>query len=191
VKIRSAEFWAAAASASAVPEAQYPEVAIAGRSNVGKSTLINAMTARRSLARTSSTPGCTRGLVFFRINDRVCLVDLPGYGYARRSKGERGRWKKLVEGYLLGREELGGVLILVDVRRGPENQEVELADFLYTHDIAFVWVLTKCDKLKRAQLDRRRRELAELFGEAPCVLTSGREGKGIDGLWKWVEAATS
>jgi len=191
MKIRSAEFWAAAATAGAVPAAEYPEVAIAGRSNVGKSTLINAMTARRSLARTSSTPGCTRGLVFFCINDRMCLVDLPGYGYARRSKTERGRWKQLVEGYLLGREELGGVLILVDVRRGPESEEIELADFLHTHGIAFVWVLTKCDKLKRGQLELRRRELADTFGDAPCVLTSARKGKGMDGLWKWVEAATS
>jgi GTP-binding protein len=109
VKIAKAEFRAAASAPAEIPPPVSPEVALAGRSNVGKSTLINALTGRKRLARTSQTPGCTRGLIFYNIDDRATLVDLPGYGWAKRSKAERAQWKRLVEHYLARREGLAGV----------------------------------------------------------------------------------
>ncbi len=149
------------------------------------------MTRRKALARTSNTPGCTRGIIFFRINERTTLTDLPGYGYAQRSKAERARWSKLIEGYLREREQLAGALILVDVRRGPEDEEIDLAGFLTECGVPYLWVLTKADKIKRAQLQKRLDELAPLLAGAPCVVTSAKTRAGIDGLWKWIEAASN
>ncbi len=189
VKVTKAEFAAAAPSIAAIPRAMHPEIAIAGRSNVGKSSLINKMVGRRRLARTSASPGATRGLVFFSINDEISLVDLPGYGYASRSKKEREGWQALVEHYLSRREELAGVLVLIDVRRGPEEEETMLARFLAHHGLAYAWVLTKCDKLATGRLKKRVEELAPLLGDAPAIVTSARTGRGIEALWAWVSAA--
>lgn len=191
MKITSAEFVAAATRPSEIPKPHYPEVALAGRSNVGKSSLINRLTARKKLARTSGTPGCTRGLIFFDINETTTLVDLPGYGWAKRSQGERERWKTLVETYLLGREALVGVLILVDVRRGPEEEERALAEFLTTHEIAYAWVLTKCDKLPKSKLRVRVRELDDEFDGIDSLPTSAKEGSGTAAVWGWMRGACS
>jgi GTP-binding protein len=189
VKVSLAEFTAAAATSAEIPRARAPEIALAGRSNVGKSSLINKLTGRRKLARTSQTPGCTRGLNFYSLDeDRLALVDLPGYGWARRSKQERDRWKVLVEHYLETREALCGVLMLVDARRGPEKEELMLADYLDAAAIPRAWVLTKSDKLKRAELDARLRELAALPQARPAVATSAESGQGIDALWHAMEA---
>jgi GTP-binding protein len=126
----SAEFLAAAAKARELPPAQSVEVAFAGRSNVGKSTLLNLLMQRQGLARTSSTPGCTRTINFFGLRTRagasLCFVDLPGYGFARRSKHERAEWADLAEGYLLERPSLGLVVLLVDARRGVEADDEDL-----------------------------------------------------------------
>jgi GTP-binding protein len=192
MKIARAEFIAAASSPGQIPTARAPEVALAGRSNVGKSSLINRLTARRKLARTSQTPGCTRGLNFYSIDDRLTLVDLPGYGWARRSKEERAKWKALVEYYLETRAELAGVLILTDARRGPEEEETMLADYLAAAEIPCAWVLTKTDKLTRAALGARMRAMAELDeGGAQPIATSAQTGRGIDDLWAWIEGAAA
>lgn len=189
--VHVAEFEAAARHSGEVPAAQRPELALAGRSNVGKSSLLNYLTGRKALARTSRTPGCTRGLIFFGIDDRVTLVDLPGYGYASRSKTERDAWKKLVEGYLAGRAALAGVLILVDVRRGPQDDEVTLADFLQAHEIPYAFVATKCDKLARSKcasaLAGLRRELAP----AAVLATSSSKGQGRDDVWRWIDESVA
>ncbi len=191
MRIDSAEFWAAAASPEAIPPARHAEIALAGRSNVGKSSLINKMTKRRRLARTSRTPGCTRGLVFFEINSELTLVDLPGYGYASRSQQERAAWKRLVEYYLETREELAGMLVLVDVRRGPEAEEMELARFLESRGISYAWVATKSDKLKRSKLAAARSRLSERLAPARVLSTSAVKGEGLDAVWAWVEAAVA
>lgn len=189
VKISSAEFWAAATQLQEVPAPRRPEIAVAGRSNVGKSSLINALARRKRLARTSQTPGCTRGIIFFDINQRLTLVDLPGYGWAQRSREERARWKRLVEGYLDERSALAGVALLVDLRRGPEQQERQLAEYLDARGIRRVWVLTKCDKLKRSKLAARLGELErELAGDV-LIVTSAHTGSGIDGVRYWMENA--
>jgi len=189
MKVTRAEFQAAATTPRSIPKARHPEIAVAGRSNVGKSSLINRLLGRRRLARTSATPGCTRGLVFFAVNDALSIVDLPGYGYASRSAAERKRWKTLVERYLVTREELAGVLILVDVRRGPQDDEHMLAEFLERHGLAYAWVVTKCDKLARGKLQHRLGELREEFRGAPALLTSAETGAGISELWSWIAAA--
>jgi GTP-binding protein len=186
VKIAKAEFWAAATAVAEIPPARCPEVAMAGRSNVGKSTLINCLTGRKKLARTSQTPGCTRGLIFYNIDDRSTLVDLPGYGWAKRSKSERTQWKRLVEHYLSRREALAAVLILIDVRRGPEQEELELAQFLARHGLRTAWALTKCDKLKRSALADRVRTLTAELAPEPVIPTSSNERKGIKEVWSWI-----
>lgn len=185
-----AEFWAAARQVSEIPRSRGPEIALAGRSNVGKSTLINRLLGRRKLARTSSTPGCTRGLIFYRVGERLALVDLPGYGWARRSTEERLAWKPLIEGYLAERKALAGTLILVDVRRGAEEEEQMLADYLDTHRIRRAWLLTKCDKLSRSELMRRLRDLAsELDGTMIAVGAGSNEG--IEAARAWIEEAVA
>lgn len=189
MKVTLAEFRASAATPAAIPAAAHPEVAIAGRSNVGKSSLINRMTGRRGLARTSRTPGCTRGLIFYDINDALTLVDLPGYGYASRSQAERRQWKTLVERYLATREELAGVLILVDCRRVPQEEELEFAAYLSSVGLVYAFVLTKTDKLGRAALARQGALLRASFEPAPLIATSAESGAGIESLWKWIRAA--
>lgn len=191
MKVTRAEFRAAAATPAAIPRAVHPEVAIAGRSNVGKSSLINRMTGRHSLARTSRTPGCTRGLIFYDVNNAFTLVDLPGYGYASRSQSERKQWKNLVERYLATREELAGVLILIDCRRGPEEEELELAGYLDSVGVVYTFVLTKADKLSRSALARQSSVLAASLQPASVLATSSESGAGIDALWKWIRAAVA
>lgn len=191
MKAPHAEFRAAASRPSEIPAARGPEVALAGRSNVGKSSLLNRLTGRRGLARTSRTPGCTRGLIFYEIGGgRVTLVDLPGYGWAQRSKQERSGWKALIEYYLDNRKALAGVLLLVDVRRGPEEEERMLADYLTHAGIAYGWLLTKCDKLSRGRLAARVRELEPQFGGARAIPTSSESGLGMDTVWRWIGEAS-
>ncbi|HEY5622769.1 MAG TPA: ribosome biogenesis GTP-binding protein YihA/YsxC [Gammaproteobacteria bacterium] len=189
MKIVSAEFVAAASKPADIPRARHPELALAGRSNVGKSSLINRLTARKKLARISQTPGCTRGLIFFEINESLTLVDLPGYGWARRSLAERASWKKLVEAYLTGRRALAGVLILIDVRRGAQEEELQLAEFLEAHSIPMSWVATKCDKLARAKLSTRLVELEADLGAGTLLTTSAKSGDGVDRVWDWIRDA--
>ncbi len=189
MKVRRATFRAAANTVASLPAATRPEVAVAGRSNVGKSSLLNAMTGQRGLARTSRTPGCTRGLLFYDVDDWMTLVDLPGYGYASRSHTEREGWKKLIEHYLSTRQELAGVLILVDVRRGPEEEESALAEYLESVGLPCAFVLTKADKLKRSQLARQSAAIAKVVAPAIVMPTSSQEGTGIDVVWRWIRAA--
>ncbi|MCL5966309.1 MAG: ribosome biogenesis GTP-binding protein YihA/YsxC [Deltaproteobacteria bacterium] len=171
-----------------------PQVAFAGRSNVGKSSLLNALTERSRLARVSRTPGRTRGIAFFEIEGRWAFADLPGYGYAKVSRAERDAWKTLVEGYFSGCRLLRKVYILVDARRGPGDEERMLASFLAGRGIAFRWVATKADKLT---VNERRAAAARFTGTewlenggAP-VLVSARTKAGIDLLWRDIRAAFS
>jgi GTP-binding protein len=189
MKVHQAEFRAATTTIASLPAAVHPEIAVSGRSNVGKSSLLNAMTGRRGLARTSRTPGCTRGLLFFDINERMTIVDLPGYGYASRSQTERVAWKKLIEHYLSSRQELAGVLVLVDVRRGPEQEEVDLAAFLDSVGLPYAVVLTKTDKLKRSALAQQTARIRAAVAPAIVLPTSSQSGAGIDAVWKWIRAA--
>jgi len=192
VKVTSATFVGAASEPGRFPAPSHPEVAFAGRSNVGKSSAINRLVSRRGLARTSSTPGRTQQLNFFDINDRLVLVDLPGYGYAKVSHAARDAWRPLVESYLGTRGVLAGVILIVDVRRGLEEEEDQLLEFLAALAIPALVIATKIDKLNRGAQAKALRALAT--GAVPIVPFSAVTGEGVAAVWKaiaeWTRAET-
>lgn len=152
MKINQAEFLVSSSDIKQCPKPDKPEYAFIGRSNVGKSSLINMLTERRKLAKTSSSPGKTILINHFIINDAWYLVDLPGYGYAKRSKTERGKWEKMIQKYLLNRTNLLSVFVLIDSRVTPQSNDLEFINWLGMSQIPFVIVFTKADKMKSTQL---------------------------------------
>ena len=190
MKITSVEFAGAATQPGGAPKLPYPEIAFAGRSNVGKSSLINRLLERK-IARTSSTPGRTQQLNFFVVNEKFTFVDLPGYGYAKVSKQDRQHWRQLIEDYLVNARNLRGVIIIVDVRRGPEAEEEALCNFLTHHQRPFLIVATKSDKLKRAELEKQHKALTgKLDGYEP-LLFSAENNTGKEELWQAIEELVS
>jgi GTP-binding protein len=175
------------------PETNLPQIAFAGRSNVGKSSLINRLLGRRSVARVSRTPGRTREINFFRINEQFVLADLPGYGYARISKERRAAWGPLIEHYLGNTRALRGVVQLVDIRHEPTRDDRAMMEFLGSLDLPGVVVLTKADKLSRAAVATRHAELAEELGlaEEQIIPFSAETGAGRDDLARTVEELVS
>ncbi|SLM29063.1 putative GTP-binding protein EngB [Desulfamplus magnetovallimortis] len=162
--IKQAEFIKSAVNPSHFPEPEFPEVAFAGRSNVGKSSLINTLVNRKSLVKTSSRPGCTQLINFFNINSNFFFVDLPGYGYAKVSKKIRAQWGPMVERYLSVRPNLMGVLLLIDIRREPRKEEFELMQWLANRSIPALIVLTKADKLSRNKQQKQLAATASMLG---------------------------
>jgi GTP-binding protein len=168
------------------PPADRPEVAFAGRSNVGKSSLLNALVNRKNLARTSSTPGRTQALNFFRVDDRFTFVDLPGYGYARVSLDVKKSWRGMVEAYLRGRPTLRAVVVILDIRRDLEEDDRSLMEWLKQEGKHVIPVLTKADKLKRRERAARVHTMeSDLSGVVPQkpVLFSAKTGEGRKELW--------
>ncbi|MFO7931525.1 MAG: ribosome biogenesis GTP-binding protein YihA/YsxC [Thermodesulfobacteriota bacterium] len=188
MKITSASFDKSAASAGQYPPAELPEIAFAGRSNVGKSSLINTLLNRRHLVKTGSTPGKTRLINFFIINNAFSFVDLPGYGYAKVPASEREKWGKMVETYLSTRSTLRGVVILQDIRRMPGEEEIQLLDYLGHHRLPVIMVLTKADKFSRnkqiTQARRIRQTLEMEEDETLCFSAKSRQGTDI--LWEMI-----
>jgi GTP-binding protein len=185
-KVR-ASFLTSAAQPSDFPPPSLPEIAVVGRSNVGKSSLINTLVGQPGLARTSRTPGRTRLVNWFAIEDRFYLVDLPGYGYAEVSHATREGWRPLIEGYLDGRASLAGVLLLIDIRRGVLDEELDFVPWLAEREVPVVVALTKADKLaknKRMIEVARARQALALRKEPLAVSTLSNEG--IDPLWRAV-----
>jgi len=181
---RPCEFVAGAAQLEAVPEASLPEIAFAGRSNVGKSSLVNALTGRKTLARTSNTPGRTQQLNFFRLAERLTLVDLPGYGYARAARADIEAWTALVNGYLRGRPALRRVLVLVDARHGLKESDHTLMGMLDQAAVVYQVVLTKADKTKAAELAAGMAAVAaelkrHVAAHPVLIATSSVNGAGI------------
>ncbi len=176
------------------PSVSLPQVAFAGRSNVGKSSLLNALVGHSRLARVGKTPGRTRGIALFEVEGKFAFADLPGYGFARVSRSERDHWKSLVEGYFSSCRLLRRVYLLVDVRRGPEEEERMLAEYLLARRLPYRWVGTKADKVSARELPG----VASRFsgpgwldaGGAP-VIVSARTRKGVDLLWRDIRAAFS
>ena len=183
--IRSLEFLGPMASADGWrPPNELPEVAFAGRSNVGKSSLLNRLVRRKAFARVSSTPGRTREINFFKVNDRFVLVDLPGYGFAQISKARKAEWLPLIEGYLRQSPALRGVVQLLDVRHTPSKDDLQMLDFLADVGVPTIVVLTKIDKLRPRELPERVRELAtELqLDEEQMIPFSAETNAGRDEL---------
>ncbi len=184
--ITSAEFVTSAARLGQCPPPELPEFAFAGRSNVGKSSLLNTLMNRRRLALTSATPGKTRLINFFRINRRYLLVDLPGYGYARVAESERRSWRPMVESYLAGRQTLRAVALLVDIRRTPGPEEELLLHWLDRRSIPAVVVATKTDKISRRAQETRRALIADGLALSPeeVILFSAKTRQGRQELWQ-------
>jgi len=181
------DFLRGAAALDDIPPTRAPEIAFAGRSNVGKSSLVNALTGRTTLARVSNTPGRTREINFFLLGSRLMLADLPGYGYARVSKEQSARWTELVFAYLRGRPNLRRVVLLIDARRGLLEHDVEVMDLLDKAAVSYQIVLTKMDKLKPQELRETEINVAVVaakHGAAhPEILgTSSVSGEGIPEL---------
>ncbi len=197
-RVVEAKFVAGAVDASSLPPPTLLEVAFAGRSNVGKSSLLNALMQRRGLARTSNTPGCTRQLNIFEVRCAdglaVRFADLPGYGWARRSKVERTEWQRMIEGYLGTRAGLRAVVILVDVRRGVEEEERQLVDFLAQpravsgKPLEVILVATKIDKLSVAARKPALEKVKQSAGTRPIGF-SALEGEGREELWTRIRRA--
>jgi GTP-binding protein len=187
--VKSAEFITSAVKPGQYPEARHPEVAFAGRSNVGKSSLINALVNRKRLVKTSSTPGRTQLINFFSINERLFLVDLPGYGYARVPESVRRKWGPMIETYLKGRETLKAVVLILDIRRTPGVEERNFIDWLTLYRRWCILVLTKVDKLSNSARKRQRQVIGGALNLDPTdlILFSAKTRQGQPELWSAIE----
>ena len=192
MEIRSAEFVMSNTTVKGCPKPTRPEYAFIGRSNVGKSSLLNMLSGRKKLAKISSTPGKTRLINHFLVNDEWYIVDLPGYGYAKISKTERQKWRKMVHQYLRMRSNLMCVFVLIDSRIPPQKIDLEFMDWLGSHQIPFVIVFTKADKLKKSELDNPKSELEKAmltsWESLPQLFySSGRDSTGKEELLSFIE----
>ena len=192
MKIKSAEYIISNADARKCPEGNIPEYAFIGRSNVGKSSLINMLTERAALAKTSATPGKTLLINHFLINKEWYIVDLPGYGYAKRSKDSRDKFRKIIEGYILRREQMTNLFVLVDARHDPQKIDLELMEWLGENGVPFSIVFTKMDKLGKvvgvANVNKYLKKLKESWEELPpYFMTSSEDRRGREELLAYIE----
>ncbi|WP_018130987.1 ribosome biogenesis GTP-binding protein YihA/YsxC [Effusibacillus pohliae] len=188
--IHSSEFVISAVGPKQYPEGTQPEIALAGRSNVGKSSLINRMVNRKNLARTSAKPGKTQTLNFYHINRAFYFVDLPGYGFAQVPKSVKDKWAKFIEQYLAQREQLKAVLQLVDLRHPPTKEDMQMFDWLGHFGIPRIVVTTKADKISRGHWAKHQKVIREALNvpkEVPMVLFSAETGQGREELWSLLE----
>lgn len=186
MKVTSAEIVISAVKPDQYPEVDLPEFALAGRSNVGKSSFINKMINRKALARTSSKPGKTQTLNFYLINEMLHFVDVPGYGYAKVSKREREIWGKMIETYLTTREQLKAVVQIVDLRHPPSNDDVMMYEFVKHYDIPVVIIATKADKIPKGKWDKHLKVVRETLDLEPgdhLIKFSSETGLGKDEAW--------
>ncbi len=161
------------------------QIALAGRSNVGKSSLVNALAGRKSLAKISATPGKTRSLNFYHVEpDGFYVVDLPGYGYARCSKEERNKWGKLMQQYLTNCQSLKALAVLLDCRLPPQKLDLQLVEFASRHSIPILPILTKADKCKQRERSDRQKQWAGLLGGTMPIITSSANGIGLQNVWE-------
>ncbi len=189
--VKSAEFVTSAVKTRQYPEALHPEAAFAGRSNVGKSSLINTLVNRKRLVRTSATPGRTQLINFFIVNHNVSLVDLPGYGYAKVPVSVRRHWGPMVETYLKSRQTLKAVVLIMDVRRIPGIEEQNFIDWLHLYQRTPILVLTKADKLSKSARIKQRQAIGSALGvkEAALILFSAKTRLGKPEVWSAIERA--
>lgn len=191
MEITSADFVKSSSQLEECPAPKIPEYAFIGRSNVGKSSLINLLTKRRKLAKTSSTPGKTQLINHFLVNETWYLVDLPGYGWAQVSKKEKEKWKKMIEDYLLGRENLACVFLLVDSRHEPQQLDIAFMEWMGEEEVPFAVVFTKADKLGKTQIQsnvsKYKKVMLNTWEELPTMfITSSEEKVGGDDILEFI-----
>ncbi|MGM7720943.1 ribosome biogenesis GTP-binding protein YihA/YsxC [uncultured Metabacillus sp.] len=189
MKVTSSEIVISAVKPDQYPEGDLPEIALAGRSNVGKSSFINKMLARKNLARTSSKPGKTQTLNFYLINEILHFVDVPGYGYAKVSKKEREAWGRMIETYITTRKQLRAVVLLIDVRHPPTNDDVLMYEFLKHYEIPTMIVATKADKIPKSKWQKHVKVIKDTLNMEKSdsfVLFSSETGQGKEEAWKLI-----
>jgi GTP-binding protein len=192
MKLESAVFEISAALPSQLPESTMPEVVFSGRSNVGKSSLINRLLNRKSLAKTSSTPGKTKTINFYKL-DTLRLVDLPGYGYAKVSHSEKRRWADLISSYFESDRDLRLVVQLIDIRHSPTQDDLRMLEYMTEYELPFIVVLTKADKLKKTALTQQIQALQHQFSDyvgIKFIPFSSKTGEGVGELRKIVDLVT-
>ncbi len=189
MKILSAEFITSATRPAQYPPVNYPEIAFAGKSNVGKSSLINVLVNRKRLVKTSTTPGRTQLINFFDINSSMTFVDLPGYGYAKVPASIKKSWKPMIETYLSERPTLKAVVMIMDIRRNPDEKDLYLVNWLGHHQIPTITILTKTDKLKTSQQARQLTLVSTITGipKDQIILFSAKTRTGKERIWDAIE----
>lgn len=186
----SAEFLLSAAQAGQFPPEELPEVAFLGRSNAGKSTLLNCLAGQKGLAFTSSTPGRTQAVNFFRVDGRMLFVDLPGYGYAKAPKEVSRAWQKVIEEYLRDRKKLALGVLLVDSRRGWMESDLGLKEWMDFHGRPYVVVATKVDKLNQKERSQSQKAIRAHYPEGELIWFSAVSGQGVKELWQTIWKTT-
>ncbi|MDR0899815.1 MAG: ribosome biogenesis GTP-binding protein YihA/YsxC [Lactobacillaceae bacterium] len=194
MKVNNADLITSAVKESQYPEASIPEIAFVGRSNVGKSSLINKLLNRKSLARTSGQPGKTQTLNFYNIEGKLVFVDVPGYGYAKVSKTQREQFGQMIEEYLSTRDVLKGVVSLMDSRHQPTEDDVLMYQWLNYYKIPILVVGTKVDKIPKSQINKVESQIKKTIqfdrANSDLILFSSQTGVGFDELWQWIEDKT-
>lgn len=191
MNVKKAEIVMSAVSPAQYPDTGFPEIALAGRSNVGKSSFINTLLRRKNLARTSSQPGKTQTLNFYAINDSFYFVDVPGYGYAKVSKKERAKWGAMINEYLLEREELRAVVSLIDLRHEPTKEDIQMYDFLKYYELPVIVVATKADKVpknKRNQHVAAIKKSISFDDQDDFIVFSSQDQTGKEEAWRAIES---
>lgn len=191
MKIQTAEYMISAVSTKQYPEDGLPDIAMAGRSNVGKSSFINRLINRKNLVRTSSNPGKTRTINFFRINESFYFVDVPGYGYAKVSKQERAQWGHMMEEYFGTRNTLKAVVLIVDLRHGPTRDDLQMAEYINYLDIPLIIIATKLDKIsnsKRAKAIKQTEEAFSMYKTNAIIPFSAETNENKTLAWQVIES---
>ncbi|MGI6144557.1 MAG: YihA family ribosome biogenesis GTP-binding protein [Clostridia bacterium] len=190
MKIITAEYLVSAVNAKQYPKSSKPEIALVGRSNVGKSSFINKFINRKGLARTSSVPGKTQTINFYLINEAWCFVDLPGYGFAKVSKEKKSVWGRFIDEYLHTRPHLAGIMQLVDIRHEPTADDVLMHEWLAQSGLPYLVIATKADKIPRSKWDKQKKIIKEklaLCSAESIMIFSAQTGEGRDKIASWVE----
>lgn len=190
MEVHNVELQISAVQPEQYPDQGYPEVAMVGRSNVGKSSLTNVLINRKSYARTSSQPGKTQTLNFYRVEDQVFFVDVPGYGYAKVSQKEREKWGQMIETYLTTRKPLKGVISLIDARHEPTEDDVSMYQYLSYYKIPVLVVATKSDKIARGKWNKQESIIKKKLGfnqRDQFQMFSAQTKSGKEEIWKWIE----
>ena len=190
MEVHNVELTISAVRPEQYPQGNLPEIALAGRSNVGKSSLINTLINRKKLARTSSQPGKTQTLNFYNVEHQLNFVDVPGYGYARASKQDREKWGAMIEEYFAQRQQLAGVISLVDSRHAPTELDQQMIDFIHYYQFPLLVVGTKIDKISRSRRNQSEsviRKTLQLTADDQLVLFSAVDRTGKDDVWRWIE----